>query len=93
MGTDTAQSVVLPTDLCASTSLNVIPSTGNYALVFQRVLASAWQAAGHLYAPLDLMKNWIQGAPYRLVEQRFSAVKGQERYNFISTITQISHSL
>jgi len=92
MGNDATQSVTLPTDLCSSGSVSVIPSSGKAVLVFQRVMAGAWQAGGHLYLPLDLMKNVVQSTQHRLVEQRFSAIKGQERFNFITPYLQMGHA-
>ena len=80
------------TALCDANSINVQPSSGTYVVVIERLLATSWQSAGHLYAPLDIMRNVILESPYRTIEQRFSAVPGQERYNFMTPYLQMGHS-
>ena len=75
--------------LCSPNSLTTIPSGGNLAEIVQRLMGAAWHAAGHFYAPLDLMINVVQNSPYRLVEQRYSAAQLQERHNFISPFLEM----
>lgn len=93
-GTGSGQliSTSYPSSLCHINSLTVQARSGSLVTIVERDQASFWHAAGHLYAPLDLLRNDAQLAPYRTLEQRLSAVSGHERSNFISPYLQMGFS-
>jgi hypothetical protein len=93
-GTGSGQivSTSMPSSLCHTNSLTVQPRSGSLVTIVERDHASFWHAAGHLYAPLDLLRNLAQLVPLRTLEQRLSAVSGHERSNFIAPYLQMGFS-
>lgn len=70
----------------------ILPPSGNIDPDYHRIWLAKSQLAGFGRLPVGPLTRITLGMPYRVMEQRFSTVVGQERMNFITPLYQIGHA-
>lgn len=70
--------------ICTSSTPTMNPASSQASVTFPRLAYAMYQCGGLNWIPTALLQSTVLSQPYRLVEQRYGPLLGQERSNFFA---------